>query len=561
VNTVIEGIPVPVLIVSVEDAIITAANRAAREQWNADSEALLGVSLDRLLTSDATPDGHWQPCALASREGRGEPVRFEADLHVTGGPHRVLVVADVLPQAITAATSRSQPDREGEVRSSDSQAILLLLDVDSHHERELEADARRLRALIEANFDAYYDWHLDSGFHEWSAQMDRLLRLPDGSVFPPVLDAWVERLHPDEADQVLGRLQRSIASGQPYVEEYLLRTDDGDYRLVSDRGLSLADRDGRVTDLVGVIRDITAERRTQLALEESEELYRTLFKATSNPALRTDDAGLLLDANQAARTLLELRDDSQESISIREILGGQADRVFANLGGSAESGSQTAAIEATVTDGSQTRSLLFSVVPCIIGETATLFWLGTDVSDLRATTKALEDSQESLREQAQALQERAIALRVILEQGRQERVDLALSVQQNVEALVEPMLDRLVRSLAHRPEAAYVAAVRATLHDIVSAPSARDYQNAAAAAQPMAGLTRREREVLQLVRLGKTSDEIAATLHLSPATVNYHRKSIRRKLGLTKAKPRLSTFFGDCVPSTSEASSPHGQDV
>ncbi len=45
-------------------------------------------------------------------------------------------------------------------------------------------------------------------------------------------------------------------------------------------------------------------------------------------------------------------------------------------------------------------------------------------------------------------------------------------------------------------------------------------------------LTRREREVLDLIGQGKTSKQIAAALNLSVYTVNNHRKHICKKAGL-----------------------------
>ena len=45
-------------------------------------------------------------------------------------------------------------------------------------------------------------------------------------------------------------------------------------------------------------------------------------------------------------------------------------------------------------------------------------------------------------------------------------------------------------------------------------------------------LTRREREVLQLVAAGRTAKEIAETLVISPFTVNRHRANFMDKLGL-----------------------------
>ena len=51
-------------------------------------------------------------------------------------------------------------------------------------------------------------------------------------------------------------------------------------------------------------------------------------------------------------------------------------------------------------------------------------------------------------------------------------------------------------------------------------------------ADPVAALTQREREVLSLLAAGHTNPEIAALLFLSPRTIESHRASIQRKLGV-----------------------------
>jgi DNA-binding CsgD family transcriptional regulator len=179
-----------------------------------------------------------------------------------------------------------------------------------------------------------------------------------------------------------------------------------------------------------------------------------------------------------------------------------------------------------------------SVVPCRYQSSMTYFWLGTDVSDLLSLTSALTESQASLQEQTRALEERAIALRVFLEQGRQERGELAESLRSNLDSLIVPWLDRLSRALAGHPEAAYVEAIRETLRDVAGGL----YDERGVNAHPLPAMTVREQEVLQLVRQGQTTDQIAAALHLSSSAVSFHRKNIRRKLGLHGKAQRLNSY-------------------
>ena len=50
--------------------------------------------------------------------------------------------------------------------------------------------------------------------------------------------------------------------------------------------------------------------------------------------------------------------------------------------------------------------------------------------------------------------------------------------------------------------------------------------------RPAAGLTARERQIVELMSHGSTNNEIAGALHLSPHTVKDHASAVYRKLGV-----------------------------
>jgi DNA-binding NarL/FixJ family response regulator len=58
---------------------------------------------------------------------------------------------------------------------------------------------------------------------------------------------------------------------------------------------------------------------------------------------------------------------------------------------------------------------------------------------------------------------------------------------------------------------------------------------------PVDSLSRRERQILQLVAEGKTSAEVAAMLYLSPKTVDTYRSRMMQKLGIADL-PNLVKF-------------------
>jgi two-component system response regulator NreC len=63
-----------------------------------------------------------------------------------------------------------------------------------------------------------------------------------------------------------------------------------------------------------------------------------------------------------------------------------------------------------------------------------------------------------------------------------------------------------------------------------------DLLHPAAKEDDLERLTQRERDVLQLVAEGQTNRQIALTLGLSPKTIDTHRTSLMRKLGLHDAQ-------------------------
>ena len=60
-------------------------------------------------------------------------------------------------------------------------------------------------------------------------------------------------------------------------------------------------------------------------------------------------------------------------------------------------------------------------------------------------------------------------------------------------------------------------------------------------------LTPQEIEVAALIREGKTSQDIADRMHLSITTINFHRRNLRRKLGLNKTGTNLQTFLASML--------------
>lgn len=400
--------------------------------------------------------------------------------------------------------------------------------------RRISSDVR-LRAFVDAVFDAYYDWDIQTDSMEMSAQMARLFRLPVEQL-PCTLEAYAERVHPDDAEETLRNTRRAVREAGVYEDEYRLLRGDGTYVHVRERGLTLVDESGRPSHMVGAVRDITAEREAGRAQRESAELYQTLFAQAVNPAFHIAEDGRFLDANNAALAFLQITRTSLLRKTVTSLWGRQA---MTAVHAVVDRGRVGTTLQLELPLGTLPRALALTLVPSRYGGRRTCFGLGTDVTEHRTLQLALEASEASLRRQAAALEDTNTALRVILDQRNKDRADLERTIVSNVETTIRPLLDRLRRPLAATPEVIYVDAMAENLRELVH-PFA---QKLDALAGAEGGLTAREREIATLIRAGKSSADIAAALFISPATVAFHRRNLRRKLGLPPRGPSLTTHL------------------
>ena len=159
-----------------------------------------------------------------------------------------------------------------------------------------------------------------------------------------------------------------------------------------------------------------------------------------------------------------------------------------------------------------------------------------EITALKLAEEALKKSQEELFEQKQSLEEANIALKVLLKQREADKQELEKKVLTNVKDLVLPYVEKLKNSRLKPKDKTLVEIVETHLNEVIS-PLLQRFANAKIL------LTPQEMQVASLVKDGKTSKEIADILNVSETTINFHRKNLRVKFGLTNQKANLRSYL------------------
>ena len=392
---------------------------------------------------------------------------------------------------------------------------------------------RMLRRIVEAHFAVWYVWHVPTGVCIVPG-MRELLDIPDDEV-PTIVEDWLGRVHPQDLPRMVAENDEALRTTSPFRSEYRFRRGDGTYISISDWGIVLRGEGGVAEWMAGGLRDITVEKSLAQVQEEAARLREVLFRHAPVPSFLIDGSGVLVDAGQSGLDFLQAPREAVVGRPAADVLPPDLARRVAEPWPGDDDGSGT--VEVAFEVAGSLRWLLATVVRYASGDDTMTFVLGADVTERRRATEALSESEASLRERTLALEQHNAALRVLIDQRRNDLERHRQILSENLEQLVLPTLDRLAGTFSDHPEVALLDVVRQTLREI-----AEPLLEARGPAGPRAqGLSMREYQVLQLVRAGRTSAEIARALYLSPSTVTFHRGNIRRKLGLKGSGVQLTS--------------------
>lgn len=163
--------------------------------------------------------------------------------------------------------------------------------------RGVEENEERLRMAVEVAQIAAWDWNLRSGSMRWSSDPERLFGFPEGAFGPEL--RIIRAILPEDRRRIEAAIEQALKTDS-YEGEYRAVRPDGSVVWITERGQVVRDGDGAAERMVGISRDVSAQRSAERERErllssereakeeaERQSQMKDEFVATVSHELRT----------------------------------------------------------------------------------------------------------------------------------------------------------------------------------------------------------------------------------------------------------------------------------
>jgi PAS domain S-box-containing protein len=193
------------------------------------------------------------------------------------------------------------------------------------------------------------------------------------------------------------------------------------------------------------------------------------------------------------------------------------------------------------TKGGEVLDILFTEKLIAIEGKKYIFQTGRDVTTLRNTQRELNAAKDvmelKVEERTAELQRMNTALTVLLQKRDQDKQEMEENLVVNLKALVDPYLDRLRKTELSLLQDECLDIIDKNLHSLLEPLLYRTLNDEFSVFTPT------EIRIANLIKQGKTSKEITTILNSSLATIEWHRKNLRKKLNIDSTAVNLRSYL------------------
>lgn len=214
-------------------------------------------------------------------------------------------------------------------------AVAALHDTIASLDQRVAERTRRLELAVEAADIGVWSWCFEDDRLEWDARLRAWYELPEGMQEQELsYSFWRQRVHPDDLVRSEAMVNKVRANGGSASEEFRIVLPGGQVRYIQAACALEVDTEGRPLRMIGINRDVTAQRELEASLRlarseaEAADRAKGAFLAMMSHEIRTPMHAILgmtalvlasrLDASQrdylekvqrAGQTLMRMLND------------------------------------------------------------------------------------------------------------------------------------------------------------------------------------------------------------------------------------------------------------
>ena len=156
----------------------------------------------------------------------------------------------------------------------------------------------------------YTPFYVSPAFEQFGYPLDAWMNDPD---------IWIKVIHEKDQEWVFTQTTASTSTGEEVDYEYRIVDSRGEIHWVRDRGCLIRDAKGRVICREGVMLDVTARKKTEEALRQSEERYRNLFENANDIIYVHDLNGNYISINHAVERVFGYKREEVLQLNMSQI--------------------------------------------------------------------------------------------------------------------------------------------------------------------------------------------------------------------------------------------------
>jgi len=368
-----------------------------------------------------------------------------------------------------------------------------------------------------------------------------------------ITDMGTQVYRNSEDRRKMARLLEEQGHAENFEAQFIRK--DGSTVWGSLNAKTVRDERGEILYYEGTSQDINARKLAEASLRESERRYHDMLSNVELLSVTLDREGRVTFCNDYLLQLTGWR--------CEEVLGSNwfdlfippeqdegLRRAFAELLNDALPAAWHRENEILTRSGERrfirwNNTVLHSISGDAIGTAS----IGEDITDRKKAEEELTTHREHLEElvkertrelenKTQILEELNAATRALLRQREEDRKELEERFVANMKNLILPYAEKMKRTHLDERQLSYLGIMETHFNEIMS-PLMKTMQQS--------NFTPTESQVASLIKDGKTTKEIAAIMGVATSSIDTHRKSIRRKLGLNNMKANLQSHLQSIV--------------